>query len=301
MILQKFKQLSTTAITILKSCCKFLNPKNWSWSSFKKVIHFFFNVSVSIFFLIFAYDVLIHTENESDSTKQSCNVSGIKLQGTMLTYIPKTDIDTEKTIEDEVSSEEIVAAIDKAEKDEKIKAIILEIDSPGGLPVAAEEITNALKNSNKPTVALIRSTGASAAYFAATGTDRIFASSYSDVGSIGVTMSYLDNADQIKKDGLTYNSLSSGKFKDMGDPNKILSKEEKNLVMRDVNTTYEDFMKVVAKNRNLDIEKVKKIADGSTMLGEMALQNGLIDEIGGIDEVKRYLEEKIGEEVEVCW
>ena len=54
-------------------------------------------------------------------------------------------------------------------------------------------------------------------------------------------------------------------------------------------------------NRGLDIEKVRKLADGSTMLGEMALQNGLIDQIGAMPEVKEYLKEKIGEDIEVCW
>ena len=58
---------------------------------------------------------------------------------------------------------------------------------------------------------------------------------------------------------------------------------------------------MVAENRNLDIEKVKALAEGSTMLGEMALQNGLIDQIGGLPEVKEYLKEKTGGEVEICW
>jgi len=102
-----------------------------------------------------------------------------------------------------------------------------------------------------------------------------------------------------KKDCITF--LSSGKFKDTGDPNKPLSQEEKNLLMRDVNILHQNFVKMVAVNRNLEIEIVKKLADGSTMLGEMALQNGLINQIGGMPEVKEYLKEKIGEEVEICW
>jgi len=231
-----------------------------------------------------------------------CNVQGIELHGDMVTYISPADKDTDDNATvDQTASENVSYAINQAEKNSKIKAIILEVDSYGGFGVPAEEISNALKQAKKPTVALIRQGGVSAAYFAATGADRIFASKYSDIGGIGVTMSYLDNASQNQKEGLTYNQLSSGKFKDTGDPDKKLSAEEINLLMRDVNIMHQNFIKAVAENRGLDIEKVRKLADGSTMMGEMALQNDLIDKIGGMFEVKEYLKEKIGEDVEVCW
>jgi len=241
--------------------------------------------------------------SDSEYTEESsCNVLGIELHGELTTYIPPTDTDEEGfALIDSTASENIVYAINDAENDESIKAIIIEVDSYGGYPVAGEEVAIALKKANKPTIALIREGGASAAYMAASGADKIFASKNSDVGSIGVTMSYLDNTQQNFKEGLSYISLSSGKYKDTGNPNKSLSQEEKNLLMRDVNILHENFIKMVAENRNLDIEKVEKLADGSTMLGEMALQNGLIDQIGGMFEVKDYLKEKIGEDVEVCW
>ena len=256
-----------------------------------------------VYFLFFSSD---DTGEEMDVAEQgveeNCNVSGITLHGDLYTYISPADFDAEGTLlYDESASEDIVYQIEQAEKDEQIKAIILEIDSYGGGPTAGEEVANALKNAEKPTVALIREGGVSAAYWAASGADIIFASQNSDVGSIGVTMSYLDNTAQNQKEGLAYNQLSSGKFKDTGDPNKTLSVEEKALLMRDVNIIHQNFMEAVAENRNLDINKVKAMADGSSMLGEMALQNGLIDKIGGESEVKEYLKEKIGDEVEICW
>lgn len=240
---------------------------------------------------------------DSNYTEEiACNVLGIELHGELTTYIPPTGMDEEGFILiDSTASENIVYAINDAENDENIKAIIIEVDSYGGYPVAGEEVAIALKKANKPTIALIREGGASAAYMAASGADKIFASQNSDVGSIGVTMSYLDNTQQNFKEGLSYISLSSGKYKDTGDPNKSLSQEEKNLLMRDVNILHENFIKMVAENRNLDIKKVEKLADGSTMLGEMALQNELIDQIGGIFKVKDYLKEKIREDVEICW
>jgi prophage maintenance system killer protein len=77
--------------------------------------------------------------------------------------------------------------------------------------------------------------------------------------------------------------------------------EEKDLFMRDVQIMHENFIKDVAENRNLAIEKVREIADGSTVLGEKAKELGLIDEIGGYNEVVSYLEKQIGEEISVCW
>ncbi|MBI4250189.1 S49 family peptidase [Candidatus Uhrbacteria bacterium] len=243
-----------------------------------------------------------------DAAKQeerNCNVRGIELRGDLVTYIPAAQANASEenggSSEDQTSSEDIVYAITDAEKDSRIKAILLEVDSYGGYPVAGEEVANALRRASKPTVALIREAGDSAAYMAASGADRIFASANSDVGSIGITMSYLDNVEKNKKDGLTYMLLSAGKYKDTGDPDKPLSDDEKKLLMRDVNILHQNFISLVAKNRNLNVEKVKKLSDGSAMLGAMALKNGLIDQIGGSFETEEYLKKKIGEGVEICW
>lgn len=231
----------------------------------------------------------------------SCNVSDIKLQGGLFTYIPNNYKDENGiAIEDLISAEDIVGAIENAEKDDNIKAIIMEIDSSGGDPVAAEEVANALKRAKKPNVALVRENANSAAYWSATGADIIFASASSDVGSIGVTNSYLDNVKKNDKDGLTFNQLSSGKFKDMLNSDKPLTDEEKKLIERDLKILHENFVEAVAENRKMDIEKVRQLADGSSMTGQMALENGLIDKIGGRHEVEEYLKGKIGEEAEIC-
>jgi len=232
---------------------------------------------------------------------ESCNVSNIKLQGRLITYISNEGKNEYgDLLWNETSSEDIVKAIEQAEENNNIRAIVLEIDSLGGGPVAAEEVADALRRVKKPTIALIREYGLSAAYYAATGADVIFASVNSDVGSIGITMSYLDYAKENEKDGLTYNQLSAGKFKDTGDYDKPLTPEEKELLMRDVNILHENFIKAVADNRNIDIEKVRHLADGSSMPGQMALENNLIDKIGGRYEVEEYLREKVGGDVEIC-
>ena len=104
-----------------------------------------------------------------------------------------------------------------------------------------------------------------------------------------------------QREGLAYNVLSTGKFKDTGDPNKPLTAEERALFMRDLGISHRDFIADVAANRGLDIATVTKLADGSTMPGKMAIEHKLIDRIGGMPEVETYLAEQIGEKAVVCW
>lgn len=257
----------------------------------------------------FIYNTFIEPKTLSveDSTgvinneESDCNVFGINLHGQIVTYIPIDSSESLTKDTDLVSSDTVLYYMKQAKEDEKIKAILVEIDSPGGTPVAGEEIANALKSSPKPTVAFIRQSGMSAAYWAATGAERIFASKNSDVGSIGVTTSYLDNVNKNQKEGLSFIQLSAGKYKDTGNPDKALSQEEINLFMRDLNIIHQNFIEAVSINRNIPLGEVKKIADGSSVLGEKAKELGLIDEIGSLPEVEKYLSEKIGEKADICW
>ncbi len=263
-------------------------------------------VFVALSFASFAlYDYVMYGGGESVAEGDSsadCNVLGINLHGAIFTYIPAQgsadDPDQyQADYGDAVASEDVVSSIRQADGDDSIKAIMLEIDSPGGYPVAGEEIANALKASKKPSVAVIRQSGTSAAYWAATGASKIFASKNSDVGSIGVTMSYLQNLDKDKK----YIELASGKYKDTGSPDKPLTDDERQLLLRDINITAENFIASVAANRQIPVDQVKAIADGSSVLGDKAISLHLIDEIGSWSEAESYLQEKIGEKPELCW
>ena len=239
--------------------------------------------------------------DSTDTTSENCTVTGINLHGTLVTYIPLHADNDNSFNYDSVSSENIMGAIKEANTNPKIKAIVIEVDSAGGSPTAGEEVANALKNSEKPVVALVREVGASASYWAISSASKIFASKNSNIGSIGVTSSYLSNVGKNNKDGYTFEQLSVGKFKDSGNYDKPLTQEEKDLFMRDNLIVYQNFIETVANNRNIPIEKVKAIADGSTVLGTKALELGLIDQIGGLPEVEKYLEETTGEVPEICW
>ncbi len=233
-----------------------------------------------------------------------CNVVGINVHGCIMTYAPAADEGTSGVPEgcDAMTiSENVLSTLQSVKGHRNIRAVLLDIDSTGGQAQAAVEIEDAIKSAGLPTTAWIRAYGDSAAYWIASAADTIIASEESDIGSIGVTSSYTDNAKQNTEEGLTYNSLSTGKYKDLGNPNKSLTAEERALVERGNKITLEHFIKTIATNRNLAIEKVQALADGSSWLGEEALSLGLIDKLGTYPVVLAHLKEVLKEEPVICW
>lgn len=242
----------------------------------------------------------------------TCNVLAVTLHGEMMTSrsnIPLIDTVTLQQPDGSTLlsapnysvSSDIEDALMRAKGDPSIKAVILDVDSPGGSGVAGQEIARALRALSKPSAAVVHGMAASGAYMAAIGADRIFALDWSDIGSIGVTSSYVDQVEKNRKDGYTYHTLSSGPFKDTGSPDKPLTPAEEALIMRDIKIGRDSFVQMVSLRRNLPVDAVSALADGSTMMGRQALAAGLVDEIGGLEEARTYIEEHIGEPVTVCW
>jgi len=194
---------------------------------------------------------------------------------------------------------EIVAKIRKANEDKKIKAIVFVIDSGGGEAFTAEEITKAIKEVNKPTVSLIRSRGMSSAYWIASATGRIFALPLSGTVDIGITNSYTDNSKQNNDSGITFHQLSYGKYKDMYNVDKEMTPDEEKLALSQTTEQANVFIKEVSENRHIPIEKVQAVADGSMIIGQDALKQGLVDEIGSFAEVDRYLSKILKNKVKI--
>ena len=224
----------------------------------------------------------------------ACNVSVIKLEGYLSTYpsAPHNDPNDPNGggYQSAVDSETIVSAIEGADASSDIKAVVLQIDSSGGSPVAAEEISNALKRSTKPTVALIRGAGLSAAYWSATGANTIIAAQNAEVGSIGVTSSYLDQTKHNSQSGYTWNGISTGEFKDMLNLNKPLTDKERDLVQHELNIIFHNFVRTVSENRHLSIEaSSSELTTGAAFIAIEALEKRLIDRIGDKETARDYL------------
>jgi protease-4 len=172
------------------------------------------------------------------------NVAVIPIEGIIQT-------DDSSTFMPGVKSATIVELIEEAQEADDIKAILLEINSPGGTPVATDEIATAVKEANKTTVAVIRENGASGAYWIATASDRIFANRMSVTGSIGVQASRLEFTGLIADYNVTYRQLTAGRLKDAGSRFRDMTTEEQKLFQGLLDKLHNEFIKSVAENRHL--------------------------------------------------
>jgi protease-4 len=194
--------------------------------------------------------------------------------------------------QDAADSQEVVRFIKKASENPEVKAILLEIDSPGGTPVASYEIADALRKANKTTVAWIREVGASGAYWVASSADHIIANPMSIVGSVGVTASYLEFEGTLHRYNASYRRLVSGDYKDIGSPFKEMTSDEEQIMQEVVADIQEEFLSSVVENRELTPEIAEQISDGRFYTGKKALKLGLIDELGGKEEAVKWIEKK---------
>lgn len=190
---------------------------------------------------------------------------------------------------DTLSSDDVVGFIKKADENPAIKAIIININSPGGSPVGTDEIANAIKKANKTTVAVVREVGASGGYWIASSADYIIANRMSITGSIGVIGSYLEFSGFLERYNMTYERLVAGKYKDIGTPLKELAPDERKIIQDILDELHNEFIIEVAKNRKLPESKVKEFATGAIFTGKQAKELGLVDELGGIEEAKNYI------------
>ncbi|MBP9842871.1 MAG: signal peptide peptidase SppA [Candidatus Pacebacteria bacterium] len=237
-------------------------------------------VTVVVTIVLVIVSINYFYEIESSVGDGFCNVAVLPIEGTILPFYGLVDAPLV------VTPEMVETFMDTVEEQGDIDAVLIEINSPGGTPVASQRIAQRLRNSPLPSVGLIGDIGASGGYMVAIATDYLIASPMSTVGSIGVTMSYVENSKQNDEDGLTYVELNTGKFKNSGDPNKPLTDEERAVFQRDLDILHTEFVNMVALYRNKPVEEVRTLADGSTMTGGRALENGLIDAVGGRAEAR---------------
>ncbi|MEN3034004.1 MAG: signal peptide peptidase SppA [Aquificaceae bacterium] len=188
-----------------------------------------------------------------------------------------------------VEPDRIVARIEQAEKDQSVKALVLRVDSPGGSVGASQEIYRALeklKNSGKPLVVSMGNVAASGGYYISAPADFIFANPGTITGSIGVIIQHTDLRELFGKVGIKTDTIKTGEFKDTLSPFKDLSEREREYLQNMVGEVYEQFLKAILKYRSKKIseEKLRSIADGRVLTGEAALQVGLVDELGNMQD-----------------
>ena len=183
--------------------------------------------------------------------------------------------------------DDLRAALQQARDDSRVKAIVLEIDSPGGEVTASDEIYSAVvkTRARKPVVVYMDSLAASGGYYVSCGGRFLMANETTITGSIGVIIQTLNYEQLLNKIGLASVVFKSGKFKDMLNGARPITPEERELVQNFIMSTYDKFLGIVAKERNLPADLLRNsIADGRILSGKEALQNKLIDGLGELDD-----------------
>lgn len=195
-------------------------------------------------------------------------------------------------------SSNTVRQIKKYADDKSIKAIVLRIDSPGGGVAPSQEIYSeilkARKNSGKIVVTSMGNIAASGGYYIACASDKIVANPGTLTGSIGVIMTFSNVEELMKKIGLKTEVIKSGEFKDIGSPMREFTEKERKLLQGVIDDVYDQFVNAVADGRNLDVQKVKELSDGRIFTGRQALEIGLVDKLGSLEEAIKLAAELVG-------
>jgi protease-4 len=182
-------------------------------------------------------------------------------------------------------------AIDRVAKDERARALIVRIDSPGGTVVGGENLYARLREvaAVKPVVAVIGELGTSAAYMTAIATDRIFARAGSITGSIGVILQTADVTPLLEKIGIKPETVKSSPLKAQPNPLEPFTPAAREAARALIMNMYDSFVAMVGERRHLGKAELAPLADGRAFTGLQAVSNGLIDAIGGEAEARQWL------------
>jgi protease IV len=187
----------------------------------------------------------------------------------------------------------------RASKDDKVKAVVVRINSPGGTVTASDILYHELrefKTKKKiPVIASMMDVAASGGYYLAMAADSILVHPSTVTGSIGVIMLTVNARGLLEKVGVEANAITSGPRKDMGSPFRVMTAEERGIFQSVIDSFYQRFLAVVQEGRpNLSAEQIKKLADGRIYSGDQAKAAGLIDEIGYLDDAVEMAKKKAG-------
>lgn len=189
------------------------------------------------------------------------------------------------------------AMLDDIEEDDRARALVVVLDTPGGTAVGGEALYHQLQRiaKKKPVVAVMRTMCTSAGYMIAIAADRIFALDSTLTGSIGVILQTAEFTDMASKLGINPITVKSGENKAAPSPAEKFTPEQRAIIQEVIDDFYATFIDMVAKSRNMTPEAVIKLSEGGRIYsGKQAQKNGLIDEIGGEEEAIKWLKKEKG-------
>jgi len=197
-----------------------------------------------------------------------------------------------------LDSKETLEEITRYNENPSIKAIVLRIDSPGGAVVPSQEIYEEIKRiraeSKKKVVVSMGTVAASGGYYIASASDRIVANPGTLTGSIGVIMELANVAGLLEKIGVESIVVKSGTHKDIGSPFRRMGAEEREILQNVLDDVHNQFIEAVSEARGLEIGRVRRLADGRIFTGRQAMELGLVDDLGGLQDTIRMTAEMVG-------
>lgn len=198
------------------------------------------------------------------------------------------------------SSESLIRQFKKFGEDKSIKAIILRVDSPGGGVAASQEMYEIIRRTRdiKPVIVSFGSIAASGGYYAACGGSIIVSNPGTLTGSIGVIAQFISMKDLADKLGIKENTIKSGELKDSGSPLREMNEKDREYFQDVVNDSFEQFFHVVLKERKLNEEELRKIANGRVFTGRQAKDLGLVDTLGTFDDAVKIAADMVNIEGE---
>ena len=186
-----------------------------------------------------------------------------------------------------LDTESIIRTLGEYRDDPAVRAVVLRIDSPGGVVAPTQEIFTAvrrLREAKKPVVASLGSVAASGGYYVAVSADRIFASPGTLTGSIGVVMQLANVEGLLKKVGVEYVVVKAGAYKDVGNFARAMTSEERRILQSLLDDVYDQFISAVAEGRGLDPQAVRAFAEGRIYSGRQAHGLKMVDDLGGLED-----------------
>lgn len=227
------------------------------------------------------YDYLAQMRILSGSKVKSRNVAVIVAAGDILfgSQPPGT-----------IGSDSTAELLRRARNDDSVKAVVLRVDSPGGSSFASEIIADeiiALQDAGKPVVASMGSVAASGGYMIAMRADRVFASPSTITGSIGIFGMFPTYQRTLNTIGIATDGVGTTPWSGALRPDRAMSEQAKQLFQLVIDDVYHDFISDVAESREMELDAVDAIGQGQVWTGMDALNNGLIDELGALDDAIR--------------
>lgn len=196
-------------------------------------------------------------------------------------------------LSDTYDHQSFIRMIDRAATDSSVEAVLLHVDSPGGGVTESAEIHRKLTELQevygKPFYVSMGGTAASGGYYVAAPADKIFAEPSTITGSIGVIMESINYSKLAEDFGIEFNTIKSGKHKDILSSNREMTDEEREILQEMIDEMYQDFVDVIVEGREMSEEEVRKIGDGRIYTGRQALENGLVDEVGSFEDALEAL------------